>query len=426
MSRADEAYSAAAAQLYTKQLRANQRGQTADDPYNVVLYLTGEDALRNLIALDEFSHRIVKRRAPPWRSPGDDWTESDMNLLRVYLTQHFGCLFSVQNIEHAVLEVANRAAFHPVRDYLESLTWDGTERVPYWLGVYLDATRAVPDVTREYIYAVSRMWMIAAVARVYEPGCKFDNVLILEGEQGAGKSTALAILGGEWFTDTPFRIGEKDGYQALQGRWIIELPELENFSGVDSSRAKAFFSSREDNFRPPYGRRNQEFPRQCAFAGTTNQLEYLKDATGNRRYWPVRVNRLDRDALTRDRDQLWAEAAHRYHAGEPFHLPPDDPAWAVFNDEQAMREVADPWEIAIRNWRASPDGFLKDQFTLHDALHYGLGVDTNRMDQRAMATRVGKILHRLGYAKIRGSTREDRARGVFYYRKRDTPTPKGN
>lgn len=421
MTHAEDAFEGAVAKHYPKLLRRTNADGVRDEPYNVLLYLQGEEALRELLAMDQFMHRIVKLRVPPWPSAGAEWSEHDTVMLRLYLAEQFSANFSTVNVEHAVIRAATDQAYHPVREYLEALTWDGTERVPYWLGAYLDATRGASDDLRGYIYTVGRMWLVAAVARVFEPGCKFDNVLILEGPQGVGKSTALAILGGEWFTDTPFRIGEKDSYQALQGKWLVELPELENFSGVDASRAKAFFSSGQDNYRPSYGRRNQVFPRQCVFAGTTNQGEYFKDSTGNRRYWPVRVHRLDREAIACDRDQLWAEAVHLYRQGARFHLAADDPLWAVFAAEQELREVCDPWELAIRDWLASPDRFAREDFTLYDVLHWALGVDVNRMDRRSMAVRVGMILSRLGYSKHKATTREGRRNGGYFYRKRVSP-----
>lgn len=424
MTYADEQFSAAAAQLYEKRLKKSNNGAVQDTPHNVVLYLEGEECFRDMLAMDQFLHRIVKRKPTPWTSPGVDWTETDMALLRVWLSEKHGANFGLMNIEHAVLKVANSRSFHPVREYLDQLEWDGEERIQYWLGSYLDATRGANDLLKEYLYTVGPMWLIAAIARIYEPGCKFDNVMILEGEQGAGKSTALAILGGDWFSDTPFRIGEKDGFQSLQGNWIVELAELENFSGVDSSRAKAFFSSSEDDYRPSYGRRNQKFARQCVFAGTTNQREYLKDSTGNRRYWPVRANKLDRLALARDRDQLWAEACHRYRAGQAYYLKPDDPRWQTFKLEQELREVGDPWEAAIEKWLGSRDRFAYQQFTLFDVLENALMVDINRMDKRAMSTRVGIILNRLGFDKKRDSTRSGRAAGGYFYVERVRPAEK--
>jgi putative DNA primase/helicase len=421
MSHADDAFASAVAELWPTRLKKTEAGTVKDDPFNVSLYLSGEEHLRDMLAMDRFSHRIAKRREPPWHSDSVEWSETDAVLLRVYLAERYSASFSLQNVEHAVVHVASKSTVHPVHDYLESLEWDGQPRLDTWLAFYLDAIHYASSSQLEYIYLVGRLWLIAAVARVYEPGCKFDNVLILEGDQGVGKSTALGILAGAWFMDTPFRIGDKDAYQALPGNWIVELAELENFSGVESSRAKAFFSSATDTFRPSYGRRTQEFRRQCVFAGTTNQLEYLKDSTGNRRYWPVRCHRLLRDELIEDRDQLWAEAFKAYRAGSVYHVPRGDPLWAVIEDEQRSRELGDPWETAIARWLDAPDQFLFESFTLHDVLERALGVDTHSMHRRDHATRVGSILHRLGYIKRKATTRAERAagKGAYFYVKRD-------
>lgn len=416
MTVADEAFKAAVSELWPQRLKKTANGLICDDPFNVALYLDNEDALRGMLALDAFSHRIIKRRPPPWASESVDWSDTDAVLLRVYLAEKHGAAFSLQNCEHGVIYTASKYAAHPVREYLRGLTWDGQPRLDTWIAYYLDAIHYAAEHQKEYIYLIGRLWMIAAVARVFEPGCKFDNVLILEGDQGIGKSTAFSILAGPWFHDTPFRIGDKDAYQQLPGQWIVELAELENFSGVESSRAKAFFSSGTDRFRPSYGRHPVEFRRQCVFGGTTNQLEYLKDSTGNRRYWPVRCHRLLADELQEDRDQLWAEAFDRYQAGAAWHIPREHALGPVFDEEQRSRELDDPWETAIERWT---DG-RREAFTLHDVLQWALGVDTHSMHRRDHATRVGVILHKLGYVKKKATTREGRARGGYFYVKSDT------
>lgn len=408
---ADEAYRAAVAELWHQRLKRSATGVIVDDPYNVALFLDHEETLRGMLALDAFSQRIIKRRPPPWVSGAIDWSDTDAVMLRVYLIEKHGASFTLQNCEHGVLYNATKYSAHPVREYLSGLKWDGEPRLDTWIAYYLDAIHYAAEHQKEYIYLIGRLWMIAAVARVFEPGCKFDNVLILEGDQGIGKSTAFSILAGPWFHDTPFRIGDKDALQSIPGRWITELAELENFSGVESSRAKAFFSSATDRYRPSYGKLMQEFPRQCVFGGTTNQLEYLKDSTGNRRYWPVRCHKLLRDELSEDRDQLWAEAFARYQEGAAWHIPRDHVLTEVFEEEQRSRELDDPWEIAIERWIDD----RRDGFTLHDVLLLALSVDTHSMHRRDHATRVGSILHKLGFIKKKATTRAGRARGGYYY-----------
>ena len=411
----DEFKAAQVAELYERRLQKDQKGAPRESLVNGVLLLEHDPELRGLMSMDRFANRIIKRRPPPWGETLGEWTETDTTRLRHYLADRHRVEFSMLNLEHAIVTVAEQAGFHPVRDYLSTLEWDGQARVQYWLGAYLDATRYSTAAHREYVSLIGAMWMVAAVARVFEPGCKFDNVLILEGNQGIGKSTAMAILGGEYFLDTPFPLGEKDGYQALAGVWIAELSELDNFSSVESTRSKAFFSSSTDRYRPSYGRHVQAFPRQCVFVGTTNQHEYLKDSTGNRRYWPVRVYGIDRAGLIADRDQLWAEALHLYRTGFKTYLPPDHAAAGTFEVEQSVREIADPWELKIMDWLADPEVRQRDGVSVFDILSEACRVEANRMDQRAMATRVGKIMRRLGYRKVQATTALARKQARFVY-----------
>jgi putative DNA primase/helicase len=160
--------------------------------------------------------------------------------------------------------------------------------------------------------------MVGAVARVFQPGCRVDHMLILEGEQGLKKSTTIEILGGEWYTDARLNFADKDSLLIVQGRWIIEMAELEGMNKADTSETKKFLTQHVDLFRPPYGRKLVKYPRRCVFAGTVNLDAYLKDDSGNRRFWPVRVTAIDADALRRDVDQLWAEAVALYKAGTPL------------------------------------------------------------------------------------------------------------
>lgn len=415
MSYAQQEYDAKVSELWEKRLECDRHGKTLPSLKNAVHILTHAPAFKDALRMDLFQNRIMVTKPLPWRDSLSEWTENDTVHLRCYLSTECDVEFGMLNIEHAVISVAQQAGFHPVRDYFNALTWDGTPRVPYWLGMYLDATRYSAQEHREYVYSVGAMWLVAAVARVFEPGCKFDNVLILEGSQGIGKSTAMSILAGDWYLDTPFPLGDKDGYQALAGVLIGELSELDNFSSVESTRSKAFFSSGVDRYRPPYGRTVQAFARQCVFVGTTNEHEYLKDSTGNRRYWPVRVHQLDRDALMADRDQLWAEAVHLYRQGFKYYLPADHPLLPVFEAEQAIRSITDPWELAIADWLGDPTNPARDCCTQFQLLKSAIGVDTNRMDQRSMSTRVGKIMRRLGYKKIEATTREQRRKGRFVY-----------
>lgn len=233
-------------------------------------------------------------------------------------------------------------SFHPVQEFLDPLEWDGSSRVPTWLPDYL----GVDD--SSYARAVGQCWLISAVARIFEPGCKVDAILVLESTQGLGKSSAFRILGGPWFTDEIADLGSKDAALGTMGAWLIELAELDSMSRSEVGKIKAFLSRNVDRFRPPYGRRLIEAPRQCVFAGSVNHNSYLRDETGARRFWPVECHNIDLEALRRDRDQLWAEAVALYRAGHKWWLDPDLEKHA--KREQADRFEGGAWDELIAKW----------------------------------------------------------------------------
>jgi predicted P-loop ATPase len=215
--------------------------------------------------------------------------------------------------------------------------------VDSWLSTYLGAEDT------EYIRAIGSRWLISAVARIFRPGAKADCCLILEGPQGIRKSTALRALAGEFFTDELADLGSKDAAMQTRGVWIIELSELDSLSHSEVARIKAFMSRTTDRFRPPYGMRLVESPRQCVFAGTVNHSTYLRDETGGRRFWPINCDRIDVESLARDRDQLWAEAKARFEAGCVWWLDSADLV-RMASDEQTERYEGDPWEEVIGRW----------------------------------------------------------------------------
>jgi hypothetical protein len=235
----------------------------------------------------------------------------------------------------AAQTAARDRPFHPLRAYLKGLRWDGVKRVDRWLTTYLGAAET------EYSRAVGSRWLISAVARIFRPGSKADCCLILEGPQGIRKSTALRTLAGEYFTDELADLGSKDAAMQTRGAWIIELSELDSLSHSDVARIKAFMSRTTDRFRPPYGMRLVESPRQCVFAGTVNHSTYLRDETGGRRFWPVTCGCIAVETLARDRDQLWAEAKARFEAGSVWWLDTAE-LIQLASDQQVDRYEGDP------------------------------------------------------------------------------------
>ncbi len=371
-------------------LTRTKTGEIKPDIYNVTLVLENDRAWQGVLGYCDFSYRIVKRRAPPIRDgKAGEWTDADTTRLRVWMAERYRFTPKTGDVDEAVMLVAQSSRFHPVREYLEAVMWDERPRVDTWLSRYLGAADT------EYTRAVGRYWLIAAVARVMRPPVKADCVLILEGLQGLGKSTALEILGGRWFSDTHFALGEKDGYQQMSGLWICELAELDSFNKAESTRAKQFFGSKEDRYRPPYGRRTETFARQCVFAGSTNQDSYLKDATGNRRYWPITCSALEDAALRRDRDQLWAEAMHLYLQGARWW--PGDDEKHLFADEQEKRFASDAWEDVLKEYLTASTAKF---YTVAEVAHDALGLQHHQL-KPPEEQRIGRVMGRLGWKRAR-------------------------
>lgn len=308
---------------FLEKLKRDRRGTPESDVFNCLIVLKYDPALKGKIRLDEFAHRLVVIDDLPWRGKDETpyWTDTDDACLRNYFATKY-LIKGKGIIDDALQEVTQANKFHPVREYLTGLTWDGECRVDTLFIDYIGAEDT------EYIRAVTRKWMCGAVARVMVPGIKFDTAIVLYGAQGLGKSLILERLGRKWFNNSLVDIKTKDALEQIQGSWINELAELAPTYKNDNEIVKAFISRTSDRFRSPYGRRTEEYPRQCVFAGSTNNLMFLKDRTGNRRFWPITG---DKDRKTKnawditqdDIDQLWAEAYYYWSNGESLVLEGD-------------------------------------------------------------------------------------------------------
>jgi predicted P-loop ATPase len=381
------------------QLIRNNQGAPRAQLANAITALREAPEWHGHLYFDEFAIRTVLVAPPPWEAGGNQpwvsrpWTDHD-DILAANWLQHESIGVGADTAAAAVEAVAHDQAFHPVRDYLDGLSWDGVRRTGTWLTAYLGA-----DPSR-YTEAVGERFLISAVARVFQPGAKADHAVVLEGPQGIGKSTACRVLAGDWFTDEISDLGSKDASLQVQGVWVVELGELGAMARPEVERVKAFLSRSTDRFRPAYGRRVVEVPRQCIFIGTTNAEGYLRDETGARRFWPVRVRSLDLDALRRDRDQLWAEAFYLYRKGAPWWLDTDG-LISDATEEQAARYAGDPWHDTIA-------AFVKDRdsVTVADIMGEALGLEISRRGQ-AEQNRVARILRTLGFerkqVRLRGS-----------------------
>jgi len=256
---------------------------------------------------------------------------------------------STAAVKERLASVSRDNTYDPLADYLNGLEWDGVSRAATWLADFARASEDAEGQSPAYLQDIGTRWLISAVARALNPGCKVDTVLVLEGPQGVGKSSLFSVLGGQWFTDTQIAIGNKDGQMLAGSNWIMEMAELASWKRSESAQQKAFFTSREDRIRPPYGHAIESFPRRCVFVGTTNDEQYLTDETGNRRYWVVRCGSgMDLKGLAGARDQLWAEAVHLYKTGARWWL--DEEGQKAVDVITNKRLVSSPLLEVISEW----------------------------------------------------------------------------
>jgi putative DNA primase/helicase len=359
-------------------------------PGNLALLLIHDPRWAGCLVWDELACRAVWRREPEavpgLTQPSGSLIDEHYTWIQQAARRQYGVTWPVAAVQAAADLAAHSSPWHPVREYLAALAWDGQPRIDRWLAIYHGAS--------EPTIPVERWWLVSAVARVLRPGCQADHCLILQGPQGAGKSTALRILAGPWYSGHLGDLRDKDGPQSLAGAWIVEIGELDALRGAASTRVKDFLSQCADRFRPSYGRCIVERPRQCVFAATTNEHEYLHDPSGARRFWPVSVGRLDREALERDRDQLWAEALGAYRAGERWWPVGLEEAEAL-HEEAEERYQSDPWEEPLSHWLC---GRPQDEITMGDALGE-LEVPREHWDRPA-TLRVAAILRRAGWRRL--------------------------
>lgn len=392
---------------------------------NAITILRYHEDWIGLIAYNEFVDAIVSTRTPPWGScdaPKEakhgEWTDNDTIRLASWFARNEGLHLGVQIIEQAIAVISDTNTIHPVRDYLKSVVWDGKQRLPRLFADYFGAEHT------PYLEAIGIRWMVSAVARVMRPGCQADCMVVFESsQQGQKKSTGIEVLAGtEWFSDTPFVPGDKDSYQGLRGVWIYEFGELTHVRAADVEKTKNFVSARIDRYRPSFGKRTRAFPRQCVFAGTTNEDTYLQDRTGNRRFWPVRVLRMvDIEAIARDRDQLWAEARSRYESQERWYADTEE-VRALCEKEQETRVNPDAWMEIVAEWIAAPK--LHDQaglfdtsdgITTKDILLHALKMRPCEM-KKSDEMRAGSTLRSLGYERSKWPVTRGEARVHVYLR----------
>ena len=360
-----------------------------DKIYNIDLILNGDDRYKGKFFFDDFNQKIVVRTNANEMLEFDD---TFMDRLRVRLGREWGH-FRAADISSVVVTIAKNNHFHPLQEKIKSIEWDGAKRMDSWIVRYCGAKDSA------YVRIVSRKWLISAIARLFKPGCKVDNVLVLEGEQGTKKSTLLRILCYDNFLDGGIDIRSKDGLMSLFGKWIIEFSELEGMNGRSADTIKAFLAKQDDKIRLPYGKTEQFFKRTCVFVGTTNKDQYLEDPTGNRRFWPIKIEKADLIRLEKDRDQIWAEAYQAFRNGEKWWVDEEEEDAKFFRIEQSDRVIHSDIEDHIFEYLKSKiieDGRVLVK--LHDIWRECLGGKLSAID-RKKEHEIAECLRRLGLKK---------------------------
>ena len=323
---------------WQKLLELEKNGTVKNTLRNLTLILENDPALKEIV-FNQLSDSLEIKGEVPWQHPSRFWRDADDAQLISYVDSHYGA-FSARNYEIAVTKVADDRSYHPIREYLDSLPeWDRVPRVETALIDYFGTD------DNKYVRAVTRKVLCAAIKRIYEPGIKFDYILVLNGPQGIGKSTFISKLGGEWYSDSLnlSDMNDKTAAEKLQGYWILEIGELAGMKKADIDKVKAFISRQDDKYRASFGRRVTPHPRQCIFFGTTNSENgFLRDITGNRRFWTIKApgtGKLKPWNISKDDvGQIWAETMYYVKQGEKLYLPPELESYAKDEQSAAMEQ----------------------------------------------------------------------------------------
>lgn len=385
-------------------------GHVLDNLNNAKKVLEADTRLAGHIWFDEFANRVKTDLCFQGEriDTGSvrEWTDTDDTWVTMHMQNVVGMSFiRDETVGKAVRAVARRRPVNPPRDWMESLVWDGVERLPSFLHHAFGTTPSL------YHSAVGRCFPVSIVARVYRPGCKVDTVPVFEGSQGLGKSQAIKILGGEWGNECHEAVTSKDFYQVLDGNMLVEIAEMHSFNRAEINRIKGVVSCPVDRYRAPYGRYASDHPRRTVLAGTTNKDDWNTDETGARRFWPVRCGQIDLQWLKDNRDQLFAEAVVRFKRGEVWWDVPEEAA----RQAQAERRPDDPWADAIRAYVDGGTHYVgdipreytrKDEVRASEILDRALRTPVEQQNKHA-EMRVAAILTGLGWRReMRGSANE--------------------
>jgi predicted P-loop ATPase len=368
-------------------LQKTDTGKIIPNINNTLLVLENDPAISDRFSFNEMLRAIMLGRAiggPSHRRRMA--TDIDVTETQRWLQVNGNIRVSKEIVAQAMESRAALSPYHPIREYLNSLTWDGEPRLSTWLSKYLGAEQ------NDYHEAIGAMFLISMVARILRPGCKADHMLVLEGSQGTLKSTTCRVLAGdEYFSDNLPDLETKDSCQHLRGKWLVEVAEMHAFDRAETARLKQYITRQEERYRPPHARFDVLEPRMCVFVGTTNKTAYLNDETGGRRFWPVRTGTINIEALRRDRDQLFAEAVALFDDGSKWW--PD----AKFEREhikpqQDDRYDSDVWEDRVRDWAN-----LSPKFTTEEMAR-AIGIETPKISKTDQ-NRIAAILENQGWKR---------------------------
>ena len=403
-------------------LERDRKGTIKSTAKNIICILENDPALAGHLWHDLFSGFDMVKGGLPWDKKATQWGNRDDANLRIYLEERYE-ITGKDKIRDAKDAVLTRHRVHPIRDYLNSLVWDGTPRLERLIIDYAGAEDTPLN------RAMTRKHFTAAVARIMQPGCKYDYCLIIAGPEGIGKSTLFNVMGGEWFNDSLTTTEGKSGMEQLRCGWVIELAELSSIKRSDVEQVKNYISRRDDIYRAAYGTVVERHPRQCVFCGSTNERYFLKGDTGNRRFWVIAVNPELRkypdynEALIRDRNQLWAEAVEYWKQGEKLYLPGDLEAEARQRQSQYNDDNDDPlrdmltvflemklpadwgtWELIRRRaYIRNPDPtdeigvVLRDRVCAAEFICERMGRDMSDKEYRYISRKVCRLLEELGW-----------------------------
>lgn len=353
---------------------------------NVVRVFSGIDEYKELVWYDEFHRRYFTK----WRTGVvREWNDIDDLNLTSELQGAIGLhRVSDEMVSKAVRLLGHQHVKNEPRDWLDTLVWDGTDRIAEFLTACMGVDPS------DYARSASRNFWIGMVARIYRPGCQLDNMIVLEGAQGIGKTRALRAIGGPWYTSSKESVSKNDFFMALNGKLVVEIAELDSFSRAEVTRIKQVISDPMDRYRAPYDRRPADHLRMSIFVGTTNEDNYLRDTTGGRRFWPVKCTEINLEFLTQHRTQFFAEAVHRFKAGETWY---EMPAEATKLEQESRRQV-DEWEHIINGFLSAPTLAARDSITVFEIATECLKIEPAKLDKPTQI-RIAGTLKALGWSK---------------------------